>query len=56
VAPVKIGNNSVVGAGSVITKDVPPHSLAIGRARQVIKEGRFLKKHERRMGDAISEK
>ena len=56
VAPVKIGSNSVIGAGSVITKDVPPRSLAIGRARQVIKEGRFLKKHERRTGDAISEK
>lgn len=56
VAPVKIGNNSVIGAGSVITKDVPPHSLAIGRARQVIKEGRFLKGNERRMDDAIPEK
>lgn len=34
VAPVTIGENSVVGAGSVITKPVPPDSLAIERNRQ----------------------
>ncbi|WP_182187129.1 bifunctional UDP-N-acetylglucosamine diphosphorylase/glucosamine-1-phosphate N-acetyltransferase GlmU [Pectinatus frisingensis] len=34
VAPVKIGKNSYVGAGSTITKDVPDGSLAVGRARQ----------------------
>jgi bifunctional UDP-N-acetylglucosamine pyrophosphorylase/glucosamine-1-phosphate N-acetyltransferase len=34
VAPVKIGDNAVVGAGSVITKEVPEGSLGIGRARQ----------------------
>lgn len=37
VAPVTIGEGAVVGAGSVITEDVPPHSLALGRARQVVK-------------------
>jgi len=40
VAPVKIGENSVTAAGSAITEDVPPNSLAFGRARQVVKEGR----------------
>lgn len=30
VAPVRIGKGSVTGAGSVITKDVPPDSLAVG--------------------------
>ncbi len=34
VAPVKIGKNSIVGAGSTITKNVPEGFLAIGRARQ----------------------
>lgn len=34
VAPVKIGNNAVVGAGSVITKGVTNNSLAITRAPQ----------------------
>lgn len=38
VAPVIIGEDSYVGAGSVITKSVPPESLALGRSRQVIKE------------------
>lgn len=39
VAPVAIGDGAYVGSGSVITADVPPDSLAVGRARQVIKEG-----------------
>lgn len=34
VAPVRVGNNAFVGAGSVITKDVPDTMLGIGRARQ----------------------
>ncbi len=43
VAPVKIGERSVTAAGSAITEDVPPDSLAFGRARQVVKEGRYPK-------------
>jgi bifunctional UDP-N-acetylglucosamine pyrophosphorylase / glucosamine-1-phosphate N-acetyltransferase len=39
VAPVKIGDGAYIGAGSSITEDVPPDSLAIARARQVVKEG-----------------
>ncbi|SDB08288.1 UDP-N-acetylglucosamine pyrophosphorylase [Desulfonatronum thiosulfatophilum] len=34
VAPVKVGANSLVGAGSVITKDVPDDSLAVARGKQ----------------------
>lgn len=34
VAPVSVGKNAVIGAGSTITKDVPPASLAIERAKQ----------------------
>ena len=34
VAPVKVGKEASTGAGSVITKNVPPGSLAIGRSRQ----------------------
>jgi len=39
VAPVKIGEGAYVASGSVITRDVPPDSLAFGRARQANKEG-----------------
>jgi bifunctional UDP-N-acetylglucosamine pyrophosphorylase/glucosamine-1-phosphate N-acetyltransferase len=39
VAPVTVGDGAYVGAGSCITRDVPAESLAVGRARQVIKEG-----------------
>ena len=39
VAPVNIGDNSLIGAGSVITKDVPSDSLSVERSKQIIKEG-----------------
>lgn len=39
VAPVEIAGSSYVAAGSVITDNVPADSLALGRARQVNKEG-----------------
>ena len=39
VAPVKLGDNTFVAAGSTITDDVPEYSLAIARQRQVNKEG-----------------
>jgi bifunctional UDP-N-acetylglucosamine pyrophosphorylase / glucosamine-1-phosphate N-acetyltransferase len=39
VAPVEIGDGSYIGAGSVITDAVPTDALALGRARQVVKEG-----------------
>jgi len=35
VAPVKVGRNSIIGAGSTITKEIPPETLAVARAKQV---------------------
>jgi bifunctional UDP-N-acetylglucosamine pyrophosphorylase/glucosamine-1-phosphate N-acetyltransferase len=40
VAPIRIGRDAIVAAGSVITDEVPPNALALGRARQVTKPGR----------------
>lgn len=39
VAPVKIGRGAYVAAASCITEDVPADALALGRARQSVKEG-----------------
>jgi bifunctional UDP-N-acetylglucosamine pyrophosphorylase/glucosamine-1-phosphate N-acetyltransferase len=36
VAPVRIGRNSLIGAGSTITKDVPANALALSRSEQKI--------------------
>ncbi|MBS1789766.1 MAG: bifunctional UDP-N-acetylglucosamine diphosphorylase/glucosamine-1-phosphate N-acetyltransferase GlmU [Acidobacteria bacterium] len=38
VAPVRVGRGSVSGAGSVITKDVPPDSLVVGVPAKVVKK------------------
>jgi bifunctional UDP-N-acetylglucosamine pyrophosphorylase/glucosamine-1-phosphate N-acetyltransferase len=39
VAPVRVGKDAYVGAASCITSDVPEDALAIGRAKQIVKEG-----------------
>jgi bifunctional UDP-N-acetylglucosamine pyrophosphorylase/glucosamine-1-phosphate N-acetyltransferase len=46
VAPVSIGDDAWIAAGSVITEDVPPGALAIARAEQVNKEGRGGKRND----------
>jgi bifunctional UDP-N-acetylglucosamine pyrophosphorylase/glucosamine-1-phosphate N-acetyltransferase len=46
IAPVTIGKGAFVAAGSSITGDVPAGSLAIGRGRQVNKEGWVEKKKQ----------
>ncbi|VTS82205.1 bifunctional UDP-N-acetylglucosamine diphosphorylase/glucosamine-1-phosphate N-acetyltransferase GlmU [Streptococcus gordonii] len=38
IAPVELGDNSLVSAGSTITKDVPADAIALGRGRQINKE------------------
>ncbi|MFZ5448651.1 MAG: bifunctional UDP-N-acetylglucosamine diphosphorylase/glucosamine-1-phosphate N-acetyltransferase GlmU [Thermodesulfobacteriota bacterium] len=44
VAPVTVGAGAYVGAGSTITKEVPPGKLGISRARQVNLERRLVPK------------
>jgi len=47
VAPVEIAEGAYVAAGSVITDAVPADALAVGRSRQVIKEGWARKRREK---------
>ena len=46
VAPVRVAKGAYIGAGSCITDDVPEESLAIGRARQIVKAGWMKQKRE----------
>lgn len=46
VAPVTLGDNVLIAAGSVITEDVPDDTVAFGRARQTNKEGRNKKEEK----------
>ena len=38
IAPVSVGDNSYVAAGSTVTSDVPENSLCIARSRQTVKQ------------------
>jgi len=50
ICGVTIGKNAMIGAGSIVTKDIPPHALAYGNPAKirgfVCKCGRQLKKEE----------
>jgi bifunctional UDP-N-acetylglucosamine pyrophosphorylase/glucosamine-1-phosphate N-acetyltransferase len=48
VAPVRIGRNAYVGAGSTITDDVPEDALALARSRQLTKENWVARRRERK--------
>src|SRR3972149_1882032 len=48
VAPVKVGKGATTGAGSTITKDVPPGALAIERAKQLVITGWERKPKEKK--------
>ncbi len=52
VAPVTVRAGSYIGAGTTVTEDVPPMSLALSRSPQVIKEGWVEKKKAQGAGKA----
>lgn len=47
VAPVRIGEGAIVGAGSIITRDVPDNALAVERAPLKVMENRASRIHAR---------
>jgi bifunctional UDP-N-acetylglucosamine pyrophosphorylase / glucosamine-1-phosphate N-acetyltransferase len=55
VAPLEIGPDSYIGAGSVVTDTVPAEALALGRERQVNKEGWVVKRRNRKAGAGSQE-
>ena len=50
LAGVTIGRNCQVGAGSVVTKDIPPYSVAVGNPARVIKQFNHLTGEWERVG------
>ena len=44
IAPLTIGSNSLIGAGSFINKDVPDNTFAQGRTKQIMKNNRNIGK------------
>ncbi|NOZ81317.1 MAG: N-acetyltransferase [DPANN group archaeon] len=41
---VTIGENAIVGAGSVVTRDVPPDSIVAGNPARIVRKAEFLEK------------
>lgn len=52
VAPIALGNDVYVAAGSTLTEDVPDDSLAIARERQVVKPGWLSKRRSEQNSQA----
>ncbi|MCB2020225.1 MAG: bifunctional N-acetylglucosamine-1-phosphate uridyltransferase/glucosamine-1-phosphate acetyltransferase, partial [Burkholderiaceae bacterium] len=55
VAPVKIGDGAMTGAGAVVRKDVPADALAVNSSRQETKDG-FAASYRRMRQDKSKKK
>lgn len=47
---VTIGRSSIIGAGAVVTSDIPPYSIAVGTPAKPIKDRRHLNRNHRHRG------
>lgn len=43
---IRIGDSSIVGAGGVVSKDVPPHCIVAGNPAKIIREGIEVKNYK----------
>lgn len=50
---VRIGNQCVIGGGSVVTKDIPDHSMAVGVPAKVIKSGIQMDENAHLVGETM---
>ena len=50
VPPVTVGDGAFIAAGTTVTEDVPKDAMAIGRARQAVKEG-WAEENRRKKGN-----
>ena len=46
---VKVGDNSVIGAGSTVVEDIPPYSVAVGNPARIVKRYNFETKNWERV-------
>jgi bifunctional UDP-N-acetylglucosamine pyrophosphorylase / glucosamine-1-phosphate N-acetyltransferase len=53
IAPVTIGENAYLGAGSVVNKDIPPGKMAVGVPARVIRDApeKVSRDGEKKQGD-----
>ncbi|MEZ5162686.1 MAG: DapH/DapD/GlmU-related protein [Fimbriimonadaceae bacterium] len=56
VAPLNIGDEAMVAAGSVVNRDVPDGAMTIGRGKQEIKEEWFKTWRKRKLEQQSTEK
>lgn len=49
IAGVTIGKHAVIAAGSVVTKDIPPYSVAVGNPARVIKNTTLILKYGKKL-------
>jgi UDP-2-acetamido-3-amino-2,3-dideoxy-glucuronate N-acetyltransferase len=40
ILPITIGKNSLIGAGSVVTKDIPDNAIAVGNPAKIVRNRR----------------
>lgn len=48
---VHIGNECVIGGGTIVTKDVPDHCMVVGVPGKIVKTGIHMNNHARLEGD-----